>query len=790
MDLEQSSYLALRNLVAERTNPLVLWIGAGLSRTAELPSWRGLRNSLCAEVARKIDRILDVEERKEIEGKLRQAREQGNLWIAFQILKDIAGQTTYRAVIRDKLQKAQTCPIPENYSLLWQLPRVKGVFSLNLDGLASRAYGMVHSGQSINVFNGKHAGNFVHALKQPIPFLVHLHGQLEDESSWVFTYGELSALLKNEAYLSFVEAVLMSFTILFVGITADDRAVDLHFKSLRRKGVDFGDHFWLTDRSDEMADEWAERSGVRIIYYESDAGDHGELTELLQDLRGHVSQDKKPRPIVRELVTGVPPILPTPTEILLQSPERIRDILNTHAGIILKEHSEDAHKKYQDFLKEYDRAVYHSWYTTTEEPDNRLFGYTLKRKIKRGAFGCVYEAYTEKGEKVAIKILREDVRQRESMLQSFRRGVQSMGILSKHNVHGMVPYRETSEIPAMAVMDFIEGPDLRDVVRSGDVASWEDVIRIALELANIIRTAHRLPERVLHRDIRPSNVMIDRFYTNPSEWEVVVLDFDLSWYRGAVGLSVHDASTISGYLAPEQLTADSSISTRNALVDSFGLGMTLYFLRTGNDPQYLQHKHADWEKVLRDSVVRYPCSSWQSLPARYARLIKNCTRDQQHERWDMAQVAGELTRLSLAVREPERVLAADMWVEEVVTHAASALDDNPVTWDQDAQAAMIRLPRGLQIRVVAREPERKLEASVEWSGTGTQEYKSVKKYLPDMCKRASDALRKGRWKLHGEPKYTTASAFCSAEIAVNLVRSNSQAASEALIRAVKEMRFH
>ncbi|MCK4394040.1 hypothetical protein KAX17_14150, partial [Candidatus Bipolaricaulota bacterium] len=238
------------------------------------------------------------------------------------------------------------------------------------------------------------------------------------------------------------------------------------------------------------------------------------------------------------------------------------------------------------------------------------------------------------------------------------------------------------------------------------------------------------------------------------------------------------------------LAADSSVSTRNALVDSFGLGMTLYFLRTANDPKYLQHKHADWKEVLRDSVVRYPCSSWQSLPARYARLIMNCTRDRQHERWDMAQVAGELTRLSSAVREPERVLATDMWAEEVVTRAASVLGDYSVTWDQDAQAAMIRLPRGLQIRVVAREPERKLEASVEWSGTGTEEYKSVKKYLPDMCKRAADTLRKGRWKLHGEPKYNAASAFCSAEIAVNLVRSNSQAASEALMRAAEEMRFH
>src|SRR3989337_2606612 len=126
-----------------------------------------------------------------------------------------------------------------------------------------------------------------------------------------------------------------------------------------------------------------------------------------------------------------------------------------------------------------------------------------------------------------------------------------MRCLSNRHVEGMVPYHAAFEIPAFVVMDLIVGPDLHKAVESRACEEWDTILKITVELAAVIRKAHLLPERVLHRDIRPSNVMLKDYYTDPDAWEVAVCDFDLSWHKDALEQSVLQSA--SGYLAPEQL---------------------------------------------------------------------------------------------------------------------------------------------------------------------------------------------------------------------------------------------
>src|SRR5205085_754602 len=152
--------------------------------------------------------------------------------------------------------------------------------------------------------------------------------------------------------------------------------------------------------------------------------------------------------------------------------------------------------------------------------------------------GFVYEAKDKSGNDVAIKILHGNVKEEPEMMDSFRRGVTAMRILSERKVNGMVPYVAAWEIPTCTVMDLVLGPNLEEAVDSGFIDSWDSVLRIAIDVVHIIRSAHRLPERVLHRDIRPPNVMLRNYYNDPNDFEVVVLDFDLSWHRDASGLSV------------------------------------------------------------------------------------------------------------------------------------------------------------------------------------------------------------------------------------------------------------
>ena len=162
--------------------------------------------------------------------------------------------------------------------------------------------------------------------------------------------------------------------------------------------------------------------------------------------------------------------------------------------------------RYRTFSLAYDQAIYRAWYTSRRRREhNHLLGHQLHQEVARGAFGkeSIMPSDSD-GNSIAGKVLHEEMRQNEELFQAWpRRGVRSMKILSSHDVQGMVPYRKAFEIPAFVVMDWIDGPDLGVAVASRLVADWDLILRIGSDTANIVRKGHLLPERVLHRDIRP-----------------------------------------------------------------------------------------------------------------------------------------------------------------------------------------------------------------------------------------------------------------------------------------------
>jgi len=289
-DIDQESYVSFRDIISERTNRVVIWAGSGLSMPANLPSWKELHNELCISLEHKASIIEEEYEKERLLVRLKKAREAQNYWLAFPILKEALGQATYQSKIRESFNKADRCSIPENYGLLWRLP-LDGILNLNLDRLATRAHSEIKPGKALHEFVGKQAAEFVHVLKGSTPFIVNVHGTIADESSWVFTDKELESLLKDAGYLQFINSCMCTKTILFVGITADDIAVKKHFDKLSEGDIKFGEHYWITDRSDADTYAWAEDMGVRIINYNVDENDHGELNEFFDDLLSYFPQD-------------------------------------------------------------------------------------------------------------------------------------------------------------------------------------------------------------------------------------------------------------------------------------------------------------------------------------------------------------------------------------------------------------------------------------------------------------------------------------------------------------------
>jgi serine/threonine protein kinase len=771
---EQDSYRALRAICSERTNSILAWVGSGLSAPAQMPTWPKLRQALEATLADKI-RSLDKGDALKLSSRFEQIQRVPNPWVAFQQLEDSLGNRSFRDTVREALAGHLDAKPPRVYELLWR-SQIGGILNLNLDRLATRAHSEVHPGKALHEFYGRDAGGYAYLLKSQSPFIVNLHGVAEDAFSWVLTHRSLKDLLETPGYLNFISSAIVSRTILFLGVTADDLATGGHLARLTREDTDPGVHFWITSRSDIDTDRWAENAGIRVIRYEPTGAEHRELEDLISNLFTLVSSEPVALPVTLSHPDEAGP-LPGPTAILSKPADEIRRILNAQAAAILQEHRPESVETYNAFCQRYDQAIYRAWYVTTEESNNILLGYKLINEVDSGAFARVFEAQSPDGERVAVKILHEELRRKRGMLEAFRRGVRSMRILSDHQVAGMVSYREASEIPALAVMDFIEGPNLRQAVQSNYIPDWPTILRVAVDLARIVRRGHLLPERVLHRDIRPSNVMLKGYYADPTNWEVVVLDFDLSWHRGAFGASV--IGTNPGYLAPEQLGELRGVSTRNAAVDSFGFGMTLLYICRGEEPSAGEYQREGWPQQVERQLRLRRSSDWQSLPNRLSRLIVNATKYQQAERWDMSQIERELDRLHDALSPGQTVDSAELWAEELAERSGLGTG---YSWREDTITASVILPSGLEVRLAAKETDRKVALELSWASKGVEDRRKLGKWIGRAVDQALAALRRGGWE-PAEPSVQGQSVFAAAYIPVGRVRLDSSAEVSRAIRA-------
>ena len=320
-----------------------------------------------------------------------------------------------------------------------------------------------------------------------------------------------------------------------------------------------------------------------------------------------------------------------------------------------------------------------------------------------------------------------------------------MRILADHHVDGMVPYFEAFELPPCVIMDYVDGETLEAIVLGGMLADIDEQLEIAHRVALIVHKAHSLPERVLHRDLRPSNIMVRSFYaTETGDYDVVVLDFDLSWHKDALEKSVTThAATALGYLAPEQLARNSPYSTRHSAVNSFGLAMTIYFMLGGQHPTAGDSQTRDWPDRVYQRARSITKNVWKCVPERLGRLIVNSTALKQNERPDFAEVLDELELLREVCASQDGTSSAEIWAEELFNRAFPGKE---YTWDAAASTLSARFASGVAILLLADDFKRTICFDVSYIFTGSETYKNVGKYLGPSVDRAAAILKRLKWR--------------------------------------------
>lgn len=679
------TYIDLLDEWKSRTRPIVIWAGAGLSAPANLPSWATLQNKILSE-AREYVSSLSQEQQREKASQLKSIQSINNPWIAFEKLELILGTNSFEAAIKRSLNNALKCDVPKIYIQLWKLG-ISGFLTLNIDRLASRAYNEAQLKGALverSGFDTRALIGNINSIDSSY-FIANLHGVFEDPPTWVFTETRRKALFADKRYQEFVRDVLKYCTVVMIGVSAHDTAIRDHLARLKADGL--GNHaFWISSEIGNEALTLAESSGVRFISYKNKDGTHNELTKFLEDVKSSITIIKEAPPVVNQLSSNnLPEAIPSIEKLLVLSPNEQRIILNSYASKILVNENDDSYQNFDNFCKEYSRVIHAAGLFDIEDGSDKVLNYTLSTlEDSEGGFGTIWRAVDEDGNQVAIKIFKHEIRKNNNLLKAFRRGVRSLKILSQHNLPGIVKFRTACEIPPVLVMDWIEGVNLFTAVAQGKFKSWESRIRVACDLSNAIYRAHSVPERVLHRDIKPQNIMLKDFYQEEDNSELIVLDFDLSWHIGALEKSVL-AKGANPYLAPEQLTSTSEMTSRSASVDAYGLGMTIYYLCTGLVPTPFMHQTNDWKQKL-EKIANQPCKAWRSAPRRISRLIDLCTKNDQNLRPSFSQITADLARLNRIIHNDLENIDIRLFTEELASRT-EALNryqmgtDGKITWE-------------------------------------------------------------------------------------------------------------
>ena len=275
--------------------------------------------------------------------------------------------------------------------------------------------------------------------------------------------------------------------------------------------------------------------------------------------------------------------------------------------------------------------------TSDLDAAGRPFGHhRLLEEIGRGGMGVVWKAWDCVGRRVvALKILIEDARRSAESVERFLREVRAASRLEHPNI-ARVHEVGVEEGKYFFTSDFIEGRSLSRLSAEG--LGIKESIRIVRAIAGALQHAHE--RGVLHRDVKPENVLVDR------TGRPFLLDFGLA-KEIEEGSGLTQSGALMGtprYMSPEQ--ARGLMKDMTASSDQFSLGVVFYEL-IGRQPPFEGESlflllHAIIHQRPRPLRAIDP-----SIPAEVERICLRCLEKEPERRFrSMGELEAELALVS------------------------------------------------------------------------------------------------------------------------------------------------
>lgn len=211
--------------------------------------------------------------------------------------------------------------------------------------------------------------------------------------------------------------------------------------------------------------------------------------------------------------------------------------------------------------------------------------YELIGRLGQGGMGAVYRARRKHiGDEVAIKVLLDKFVAGSEATERFRREARAAAMLRHPNVvtiHDFSDGAGTSS-PAYIVMELVEGRSLRDLLDQEGRIAAERLVTLMSGVCNGVSAAHR--KGVIHRDLKPDNIIIIPPERPGDQETVKVIDFGIAKLREAdAGAGLTQTGVLIGtpyYMSPEQCLGD----PLDARSDVYSIGAILYEMLAGTPP--------------------------------------------------------------------------------------------------------------------------------------------------------------------------------------------------------------